>query len=534
MIALAGCVEAPADQDADADSGTDMGNDGLDEPRAHQEGANECSPYTEALVNRSHKLMRIVTNSDAFEQCVAERMALDYDDCGGQDPYSGSPRDLQILQAWNTLWTPNHTRYECPYAVDDGTSARAAYQGRGEHETKVIELNDDWAEWFPDWTWYNDLHPLDWRAAGLLHEFMHTHDYKHPNSGCPADYAGGVPYIYGGCVYDILNASADICGDFDTLETDELELISSWPPNWSCEPVSDLDHRFALQTHNGRFVSAIDGGGGAVDAHGMGQGEWETLFFVDINRGRLMSGDAVYIKTMDGSYFQANGGGLNGNASDTNSTRTRFRVYKDGGGEVGPDSTVRIRAYDNRWVVAENGGGGAVNANRNHAQSWERFVVRSPRRDHVVRLYAGAAGGYMERDTDGGMRVDDEWSDDADQAFWLLDQNGGELNDGDSISLESLRSSKFVSTCQNGTGQALGTAAYTSECSSFAIEKLGGSPGVRIQHDDPIALRSSNGRYLTGIPYSSYDFGLWNYSSYVGSWQRFFLIMAQGERWTDR
>lgn len=52
--------------------------------------------------------------------------------------------------------------------------------------------------------------------------------------------------------------------------------------------------------------------------------------------------------------------------------------------------------------------------------------------------------------------------------------------------------------------------------------------------NDPIALRSSNGRYLTGIPMASYDFGLWNYSTWVGAWQRFTVEMVPGERWTDR
>ncbi len=500
------------------------------------EGQAECSPFTEGLIDQSSRMARIVMNSNAFAQCVSQRMNANYEGCG-QDPFPTSSRATQIALAWQALWKDNHVGYHCPYTVNDGSSAAAYYQGWGEQETKYIELVDDWSESFPDWSWYSGVQPLDWRASDIVHEFMHTHDYKHPDSGCPAGYSGGtdsVPYIYGKCVYDVIDASYNACSGFDAQDTDELRLVSSWPATSACTVVSDLEHRFALRTYNGRFVRPVSAGGAGVDAVGYGHGSWETVFFIDINRGRLMSGDLVYIKTSEGHFLRASGGGVDAlNASPLSSSA--FTVIKVGGGEIDAGSQIQLRAYDSRYVVAEGGGGGAVNANRTSASIWETFTVEAPRRDHVIRLRAESTGRFLEVGADGKGYVNAPQSDDEDQAFWILDHNRGELRDGDLISLETLRSGHFLSTCTSGTGHVQMNADYTSACSKYTIVKLGGSPGSGIAHGDPIALRASNADYLTGIPYyPGFSYQLWNYSTGIGPWQRFIVDMVQGNRWKVR
>ncbi|MCB9521401.1 MAG: hypothetical protein H6708_31600 [Kofleriaceae bacterium] len=530
MFVTAACtdVEPESEPDLSVDNEALVGR---------QDGDASCSPYTEALVSYSSHLARTVANSDAFAQCVAQKMASDYVPCG--DPFPTASRATQIARAWEAFHAANHVEYSCSYTTASNESASAAYQGWGTRGTHHVDLADDWAEWFGDWSWYAGFQPFPWRASGIVHEFMHTHDYAHPNAGCPAGYHGGhnsVPYIYGTCAFEILQASHDRCGDFDTLDTRSLELVDAWPAGATCERVTDSLHRIALRTDNGRYLSAIDGGGADVDAHGYGQGPWETLFVVDLDSGRLMSGDTVHIKTFGGEFLRATGGALDARMIDPDTSATsRFRIYVAGGGEVVAGKQVTVRASDNHYVVAENGGGGAANANRATVGPWERFTVEQPRREHVVRLRAESTGDFVQRKGNGTMWVDATRSDSADQAFWLLDHDGGELEDGDVISLETLRGSKFVSTCASGTGQVRGTADYVSACSRFTLVKLGGSPGTAIRHGDALALRASNGDYLTGVPsYPPYTDQLRNYSTWIGPWQRFDLDLAQGDRWEVR
>jgi N-acetylneuraminic acid mutarotase len=110
---------------------------------------------------------------------------------------------------------------------------------------------------------------------------------------------------------------------------------------------------------------------------------------------------------------------------------------------------VHLRASNGQYVVAEGGGGGVVNANRDVAQTWETFV--------------------------------------------LFDHNGGTLANDDVVSLRTFN--RLYLMAQNGGGGAL--QASSSEVSShekFVIVNV--ASGSEITHNSQIALRANNSQFV--------------------------------------
>ena len=105
-----------------------------------------------------------------------------------------------------------------------------------------------------------------------------------------------------------------------------------------------------------------------------------------------------------------------------------------------------------KFVVAENGGGGLVNANRDAAGAWETFT--------------------------------------------LTDLNGGDLTDGDSIQLAA-NNGQYVCAENGGGGVVNANRAAASDWETFVIHRIGG--GV-IHDGDQIALQTRvTGNYLSAI-----------------------------------
>ncbi len=136
-----------------------------------------------------------------------------------------------------------------------------------------------------------------------------------------------------------------------------------------------------LLTNNGHFVVAKDGGSDKVEADRSVADLWETFLLVDLNGGKLISGDLVNLRSQNLCYLVAEHGGgaevrADRNQADKWETFTIIKV--NGGEEIKYNDLIALRAYNGQFVVAEGGGGGKVKANRNSISFWETFKLIEP------------------------------------------------------------------------------------------------------------------------------------------------------------
>lgn len=130
---------------------------------------------------------------------------------------------------------------------------------------------------------------------------------------------------------------------------------------------------------NGKYVQAVNAGGGAVQATADSVREWETFYLEDYNGGLLTSGDEVNIRSWDLKYLSADGN-LSSQvplrADRTQASKWEaFRIAKVGGsGTISETNLVSLQAlYNNKFVTAEGGKGKPLYANRDKVESWETF-----------------------------------------------------------------------------------------------------------------------------------------------------------------
>ncbi|HWB74255.1 MAG TPA: peptidoglycan DD-metalloendopeptidase family protein [Nannocystaceae bacterium] len=122
----------------------------------------------------------------------------------------------------------------------------------------------------------------------------------------------------------------------------------------------------------------------------------------------------IALKTDDGDYVVAqNGGGaeLAADRSERGAWET-FTLYDIDGGALEHGDQVALRAADGHFVSAEGGGGRELVANRDRAQSWERFVIHRDGGNGTVddgskislqsasRKFLSARGGSLKADLD--------------------------------------------------------------------------------------------------------------------------------------
>ena len=88
-------------------------------------------------------------------------------------------------------------------------------------------------------------------------------------------------------------------------------------------------------------------------------------------------GPTLAFRTATGHYLVAeNGGGAHVAANRTAiGPWERFSFIDVNGGALLNNDIINLRAYNGQFVVAENGGGSVVNANRNAAGAWEAFRI---------------------------------------------------------------------------------------------------------------------------------------------------------------
>jgi hypothetical protein len=95
----------------------------------------------------------------------------------------------------------------------------------------------------------------------------------------------------------------------------------------------------------------------------------------------------VSFRTYSGKHYvvaeDGGGGAVNANRTVIGPWE-KFTLVDLNGGEVKSGDAVNIRASNGMYVVAEGGGGGAVNANRTTPGPWEKFVIKKVNGSGVI------------------------------------------------------------------------------------------------------------------------------------------------------
>lgn len=135
----------------------------------------------------------------------------------------------------------------------------------------------------------------------------------------------------------------------------------------------------SLRSYNGNYLQAVNSGGSYVDATSTNVGAYQQFGMLDINGGTLNDGDTVWMQVENGNWVTAvNGGGpgsaLNANSGDPLAPET-FVVQKlNGTGAIVNGDSIALRSSNGYYVVAEGGGGSVVNCDRTSPGPWETFT----------------------------------------------------------------------------------------------------------------------------------------------------------------
>lgn len=635
-LLLSGCVLA-----TDADSASQLPPEEQDDISAVSEPLNgrvsyssgpnppvsngTVSPFTAALWERAMFYNRVVANSEAFRSCVTATMSQYYMNCDDDSPTTVPSQAGTEVLAMLSEWNNDVFLDSVPGAWD--YTAYAGHQGYRTYNRHGIQVSERGRATNDHWRWYGDeaLTPAGqlcvggtlptpstacdfwpWHiwAGSAIHEFSHTHNYRHMDASCgganctdpncqwtrtrpdgggcggsgtpPAGmtienasparrefcawlrrgddrayYLDGIdpsaPYIMGNCAAALVYQSHQACGKATNgCGPGQLRLLSSWQGFYNeeqsdsssgCTCVSDPRHVVALRTPSYYYLTAAGGGGGGIWPWYSGnQGAWQWFYMIDLNRGSLVHGDPIQVKTFQGA-LDVNGvpagSWMTPWFSATGTSPTTLTIYNNGSGSIGNNSSIRLRYTPSGWWA------NADTANLTYTSSMSlstSFTVYEPRREHLVyfRTYHNR---YVEAPSAGGVlaynrRTEAELYNGTEQqqgesAFWVLDHNGGQLLSGDSISLETFwgESYHYLSTWEGGTGQLRGRNSL-GDYERFVVTKVSGSPGTVIGHNDVIVLRSAQGNYLTAMPSSYGSSELRNYVSTPGNWERLTVRMV--------
>jgi len=129
----------------------------------------------------------------------------------------------------------------------------------------------------------------------------------------------------------------------------------------------------------GDFLTAVNGGGGDVNANQVTAGSAETFTLVDVNGDALQDGDAVQLAAANGNFVSAEDGG--GGAVHANrvaaSTWETFTIHRVGGAAIQDGDQIQLQTtVKGLYLCALNGGGAGVVADRVAASTWETFTLQ--------------------------------------------------------------------------------------------------------------------------------------------------------------
>ncbi len=246
--------------------------------------------------------------------------------------------------------------------------------------------------------------------------------------------------------------------------------------------------RVALKAMNGQFLRAENGGGNGVKADRDNVEKFEAFFI------EPLGSDSVAIKTNNGFYLSAGGKELNAKAKTIGGNEI-FRIIELEGTKIG------IRTSQNKYLCAEDGGGGKVLADREKIKTWEVFNIVKLRKMNV-----SCSNGYYLRANNGGgsdLRFDRSEAG-PHETFEFVKIDSSHV---------AVRTSKgFYLSFNNGLIDARSVEIEPTEI--FELVDHG---------NNTVSLRAINGMFLTAV--GGGGFAVKADSENPDEWQKFKLIL---------
>ncbi|GAB6093772.1 hypothetical protein JCM14469_00240 [Desulfatiferula olefinivorans] len=129
-------------------------------------------------------------------------------------------------------------------------------------------------------------------------------------------------------------------------------------------PKQDRNRRVALKTYNGRYITALNGGGSFLMGTASTVGPHETFTLI-----RLPGDKQVALRAASGHYVCAEGNAVVVNRTKRGDWETFTLVPR------GTPDKVAFKNHTGNHICAENGGNSTVVANRPVAAEWETFTL---------------------------------------------------------------------------------------------------------------------------------------------------------------
>ena len=351
-------------------------------------GVNETVNYLTGVFNQSAALY----NNEGLPISISEIFVWT-----SPSPYNGSSSGQQLGQFQSTRTSFNGDIAQLVDLQNQGGIA-AGFNGFCNSNTSQRECYSGIFPFFSDvptysWTVYVFTHEM-----GHLFGSRHTHACVWNGNNTAIDGCGPAAGFSEGCNGPIPSNGGTIMS-YCHLNSVGINFSLGFGPQpgnvirnafnsasclGTCGSGGNGTYTTAFQSIAGYFVVAEGGGGDVVNANRVAIGSWETFTLIDLNGGSLESGDLVNIQSVGGYYVVAEGGG--GDVVNANRTAAfeweTFRIEKiGGGGVISSGNAISLQAYNGwsggggNYVVAEDGGGSVVNANRGAVGSWETFTL---------------------------------------------------------------------------------------------------------------------------------------------------------------
>ena len=243
----------------------------------------------------------------------------------------------------------------------------------------------------------------------------------------------------------------------------------------------------SLKAHLGQYVSVNTSGTLAATAPD-GFGAWETFrLFNQTNPDRYpVSGDKVVLQAWNGKFAGLLANGNVGVIDNYNDSRCHFIIQRaSGAGAITTNDRVSLRnVSSNKFLMAENGGGAAINNNATAAREFETFGIKLyqpvPARLRIT------GGGYLSNGTTAASASISVQSGEPGLATSLSFINHSrkerEIFNGDEVSL-MLASGRFLQAT------ATGVSGMANRCAPEARFQVGGTAGRALRTGDVITLQ---------------------------------------------